>query len=286
MALWIVFPVVAFALFGAVVWLSAFVTDQLKGGNATAETSEVGAWWRLMWPLFAGLLIIAFLAGWASQEPDPADEWVAIELYLLAALVDAMILRAFFRAFRSAVSSRRVLTPIATVGLFHCRAVVSHAFTCAASADVLAAALAHEAAHIRARDPLRIWLAQLAADLQWPIPNARRRFRNWALALEIRRDDEAVLGGASATALAESILLAAKLRSFPSSQPTAAITGQHNGLALRVRRLLADQTRKRPVSVRRLYWIRTSYFTAIAVAAAAGIAYGDSLLLLLPGVGR
>jgi len=287
MALWIVFPVVAFSLFGAVVWVAAAGRSRREEeARATAETSEVRAWWRLMSPLFAGGLVVAFLAGWALQEPDPADEWVAVELCLLAALVGTIILRALIRALRSVMSARRVRAPIATVGLFQCRAVVSDAFQKAASPEVLSAALAHEAAHVRGRDPLRIWLAQLATDLQWPAPHARRRFRRWALALEIQRDDEAVLGGASATALAESIILAAQLRRSSRAQPVAAITGQGDGLALRVRRLLANESGTRRARLSMSRWVRTSCLAAIAGAAMLGAAYGDAFLLLLPGVGR
>lgn len=281
MPLWHVFPVVAFALFGVVVWASAAGRSERK----QARTTELRAWWRLMWPLFAGTLVVAFLAGWALQEPDPADEWVTFELFLLAALVWTIMLRAFARAFRSVVSARCFQAPIATVGLFQCRTVVSEAFEKAASPEVLAAALAHEAAHMRGRDPLRIWMAQLAADLQWPIPHARRRFRSWAHALEMQRDDEAVLSGASPTALAESILLAAKLCTSRKAHPTAAITGQGDGLGLRVRRLLADQAARRPACPP-WFWIRTACLATIAVSAALGAAYGDAFLLLLPGVSR
>lgn len=286
MDLWLVFPVLAFSLFGAAVWASSLCQLEPDESRKWIEFSEARAWWRLMQPLAAGALVVAFLAGWALREPDPADERVAFEPCLLAGLVGAIVLRALFRATHSVLLARSLQAPIATVGLFRCRVVVSDAFKKAADEKVLDAALAHEAAHIRRRDPLRIWLAQLAADLQWPIPHGHRRFRNWALALEMQRDDEAVLDGASATALAESIIVAARLRTYPGAQPIARITGQGDGLALRVRRLLTDETASPPSGTRWHWWVRTSCLAAIVGAAMLGAAYGDSLLLLLPGVGR
>src|SRR5204862_92527 len=55
----------------------------------------------------------------------------------------------------------------------------------------LHAALEHEMAHARHRDPLRLWLAQIATDLQWPLVAAQQRFTDWRNALELARDAEA-----------------------------------------------------------------------------------------------
>jgi Zn-dependent protease with chaperone function len=52
----------------------------------------------------------------------------------------------------------------------------------------LAAVLAHAAAHARHRDPLRLWLAQLVTDAQWPAVAASARFHRWRAAVEIARD--------------------------------------------------------------------------------------------------
>lgn len=286
MAVWIVFSVISLALFGAVVCVSAAGGARQCAGEGVVTMSEEAAWWRLVWPPFAGIVVTAFLAGWAWQEPDPADEWVTVELCLIAALAGTVTLRAVVRACRSAILTRRAWAPIATVGLLRCRVVVSDEFENAASPEVLAAARAHEAAHARRRDPLRIWLAQIAVDLQWPVPHARRRFHRWALALEMRRDDEAVLGGASPTALAESIILAARLSRPWSARCTAGITGQGDGLALRVRRLLADEVGGRSIGVTLPWWIRGSCVATVAASAALGAVYGDAFLSLMPGVGR
>lgn len=284
MALWIVFPAVACATSGVVVW---FFAAGIAGRAHAPSASEVTEWRRLVWPLFAGALVLAFLAGWALQEPDPADERVALGMCLTAALVGAIDIRALLRALRSLCICRGTGAPIATIGLFRCRTVVCDAFRRAASPGVLAAALAHEAAHARARDPLRLWLAQIAADLQWPVPGARLRLRRWALALEAHRDDEAVASGVSPTALAEGILLAARLHVESSGRPSAAITGAGGGLAIRVRRLLEDGTRGQTLAAPgQAPWFGRACWAAVALAAVLGARFGDLLLVFLPGVGR
>ena len=79
----------------------------------------------------------------------------------------------------------------ATVALLRPRVVVCETFGAQLDEHALAAALAHEQAHARHRDPLRIWLAQIVTDLQWPLSGARARFEQWLFALELARDEEA-----------------------------------------------------------------------------------------------
>lgn len=285
MALWVAFPAVAAALFGTVVWITAAGAGHQER-TSELSVSETRAWWKLVWPVFAGALVVAFLTGWALQEANPADEWVTLKMRALAGVVLAVVLRALLRALCSVRASRHAGAPIVTVGLLRCRTVISDAFEKAASPQVLAAALAHEAAHAWYRDPLRIWMAQLAADLQWPMPRVRRRFRNWVLTLEMRRDDVAIDAGAAPTALAEGILLAARLHSGSVALPSAAVTGSGEGLALRVRRLLYNHAVSGEGTMPRQHMTWLWCCAAFAVAAWLGAFYGDSLLMLLPGIGR
>ncbi len=285
MALWIAFPALAAALFGTVVWVTAAGVGH-QGRVRDLSVSKTRAWWRLVWPVFAGALVVAFLTGWALQEANPADEWVTLKVRALAGVVLAVVLRALLRALRSVRAARHAGGPIVTVGLLRCRTVISDAFEKAASPQVLAAALAHEAAHARYRDPVRIWMAQIATDLQWPMPRARRRFRNWVLALEMCRDDEAIDSGATPTALAESILLAARLHSGCATLSRAAVTGSGEGLVLRVRRLLSKPAVSGDGTMPRQRLTGLWCYAAIAVAGWLGALYGDALLMLLPGVGR
>src|SRR5260370_31955357 len=64
---------------------------------------------------------------------------------------------------------------------------------------------AHEQAHARHRDPLRIWLAQLVSDLQWPQPRAIARLASWRHALELSRDEEARASGVAGAHLPSAI---------------------------------------------------------------------------------
>jgi beta-lactamase regulating signal transducer with metallopeptidase domain len=129
--------------------------------------------------------------------------------------------RTVWRAARSLTISRTHLT-IATVGFFRPRIIVSPQFAEAIDKQALAAAMEHEGAHARHRDPLRLWLAQLATELLWPAPAATLRLQIWKRALEIARDDEARSRGAAGPDLAAAIL--ASLRSTRVIPQVAAAT--------------------------------------------------------------
>lgn len=276
------FLVVALAAFGAVAAASMAHSAWLDRHRYTQPATLEATWRKLTAPLFLGMLGVAFVVGWAIQEPDPADEWVSYELIALAALVAAVLLRACVRAARSALAAHRSTIPIGTVGLLRCRTVVSPEFANAASSEVLTAALAHEAAHARGRDPIRLLLAQFAADLQFPLPQARQQYRDFVHLLEVRRDDEAVARGACPVALAEGILLAAKLTHRTADPTCVRITGGGDRLAQRVRRLL-DPTApgQRPAPSRNTgCW----FLAQLIVAAALGGLQGEAVLRLIPGV--
>jgi len=272
-----VLVIVAAALFGVVVWLVA-----LAMGRAQHRALEHRAWWRLVFPLFSGLVMIAFLVGWAIQEPDPADERVGLALGLVAVVTGLITLRAIVRSVTALRLSSDAQIPLGTVGFVKPRVIVSEALRRIASREILAAGLAHEAAHVEHRDPLRIWVAQLAADLQWPIPGTARRFSAWLLALEAQRDDEAVASGVAPEDLAEAILIAARLqRGAPVT--AANVLGAGDGIAWRVRRLLATDRSVVPVSHAAAMWISC---TAVVIAAVGlGISYGDAVVGSLPGIG-
>ena len=71
-----------------------------------------------------------------------------------------------------------------TVGLVRPRVRIDERLRDAVPAPSLAAVQAHEEAHARHRDPLRIWLAQTITDLQWPGRHARAPYesgsRRWS----------------------------------------------------------------------------------------------------------
>lgn len=277
----ILLAVAAAALSGTMVWPVAFAAGW---AGSSVRHRERAAWWRLVLPLVAGGLMLAFLIGWAVQESDPADERVGIGILVLALFSSGIALRASTRGAQALRLGAYARIPVGTLGIMKPRVVVSPEFTASVSDDVLAAALAHEAAHVRGRDPLRIWLAQLAADLQWPVPGTSRRFSAWLLALEAERDDEAVANGASGEDLAEAILVAARLRCLSRGQACAHAAGAGEGIAWRVRRLLREDIPNGVLRPGSLWGAAGSCLALATVAVWLGICYGDAVLGVLPGI--
>lgn len=286
MGLEMLVPILATALPGLVLWILAVGILLTRAGSPDEETR---AWWRLVTPLLGAAITLAFIAGWAVQEPDPADERAGAAVLAPALVAACVLTRAVFRSALAAFAGVRTrCAPIETIGLFDPRVVVTDAFRQAVSEEVLAAAHLHEAAHVRGRDPLRIWLVQLAADLQWPVPGARRRFDAWLLGLEVKRDDEALASGACAEDLAEAILAAARMQSRRSQGVRAGIEGGGHGLAWRVRRLLGAPpaiSRARSEVRRSLLFVATSGGVLFA-AAWLGLRHGDIVLSMVPGLRR
>ncbi|MEC7526397.1 MAG: M56 family metallopeptidase [Myxococcota bacterium] len=274
----LVFVGLSSALAICATWTVAIATFRSR---RAAVTSEVGAFWRVVAPVLAAAAVLAFFVGWAVQEPDPADEWLEAGFWGLSAATAIVVLRATARG----LSALRIPPglPVGVVGLFRPRVVVSEAFGRGVDESVLRAALAHEAAHVRHRDPLRIWLVAFATDLQWPLPGARSRFESWLLALEVERDDEALARGATRGALAEAILAAARLTRGPTRTAVAAV-GSEPGVALRMRRLLGGGARPRVRDDRR--WAPWVVGSGLLFVAWLGHGWGDALLAVLPGVGR
>lgn len=277
----LVLAVVGAVLFAAIVWGGALA----QGLGNPVRDAEGRAWWALMRPLYAWGIVFAFLWGWSLQEPNPADERVGRHLELLAAIASVVALRALVRAVRAARARTPHSVPIATVGLHRPRIVVSQRFRDSASPEVVAAARAHEQAHVEHCDPLRIWLAQLAADLQWPMPGVSRRFAEWLLALEADRDSAALAKGADPEDLAEAIVTAARLQCGPTPVAAAAITGTGDGISWRVHRLLspgAATPRRKP----RPRLSRDAWIAALIGALCLGLVYGESVMHALFGVVR
>lgn len=269
----LVLTIVAAVLFAVVVWLGALAQGLFDRG---AGDTEQRAWWALVRPLSAWGVVFAFLWGWSLQEPNPADERVGLHLELLAVVAAVIALRALVRAIRAARTPPPTSIPIATVGLLHPRIVVSQTFYDDAPPEVVAAALAHEKVHVERRDPLRILLAQLVTDLQWPVPGVSRRFASWLLALEADRDSAALAEGADAEDLAEAIVTAARLQCGPLRAAAAAAAGAGDHIRWRVQRLLSPRAAAAPGSRSRL--ARNAWIATFVGALCLGLAYGDSVM--------
>jgi Zn-dependent protease with chaperone function len=122
---------------------------------------------------------------------------------------------------------------IATRGVFAARVVVQGRFVRALDDASLLGALRHEAAHLRDRDPLRYFVAEWALAANplggWLL---RSEFTRWLVARETHCDREAVLAGASATALAHALIRAAR---FPAPVAGRTALGASGAKVLRLR---------------------------------------------------
>jgi hypothetical protein len=235
--------------------------------------------WRELWlPLLPPAAVLAALAGWALREPADAE---ALPPALVAASLPFLLVwaRALARAM-ARLGAPHGGSPAFTVGLLRPRAVLSPRLAAALDVAALHAAHEHELAHVRRRDPLRVWLAELAADLQWPWPAAQARLGAWRRALELACDEEARRRGVDGADLAAAIVGAARLVVRPAPG-TVGLT-ESSALDERVHRLLAPL----PPAARRS--LAERFLPALSVlgllgACAAGAIWGEDAVRSLLG---
>jgi beta-lactamase regulating signal transducer with metallopeptidase domain len=142
------------------------------------------------------------------------------------------------RPLRAAIvcSASEELT-LGTRGWLRPRVFIGAAFAETLTDDMLASALGHERAHVRALDPLRFALLELALAVnplgRWLLePHARR----WFAAREVHCDREAVMQGFQPLPLADAIVRAAR----PGAREAVGLGAPELGvLELRIRLLLA-----------------------------------------------
>ena len=231
--------------------------------------------WRALWrPVIPAVLMVSILVGWAIMEPAQSDERLPSSVLVVSGVFIALWLRA---AIRAIVALREHTPHVAgTVGLWRARVVLSEALTARLDPEALDAVRAHEAAHVRHRDPLRIWLAQLVTDLQWPWPAAQDRFAQWRHVLELARDEEARLSGTDGADLAAAVLFAARLHTSCSAGATL-IDGQI-GLEARITRLLAPLPSDETLSV---MTSPLTLFPVSLVGVLSGVRFGEGLVQTL-----
>ncbi len=260
-----------------------------RDGDGDAGVAERHAWLHLWLPVAPTWIIAAWLGGWALREPDPVhdrlDPWLLLASCLPFALVAS---RALFRA-GWALLREPAGQPICTAGLLRPRIVFSPFLVPSLEDRQVRAAWEHEQAHVRHRDPLRIWLGQLAADLQWPWPGARDRFDHWLEMLEQARDDEARQHGVSGADLAAAVVVTLKYASqdrhgTATSRPRllvdAALGGNPQALERRIVRLLANRSANvapAPPETHRA-WLPLMLACTLLTAVLLGALYGESIL--------
>ena len=245
--------------------------------SATSARQREQACWKALWtPVYPALVGLFTLLGWVALEPRDA-ELLPGSILAVSALFAGIWMRAFTRAVKSAYAQRPHVVA-GTVGLWRPRTVLSHELIAQLDVDALEAARAHEAAHLRHRDPLRIWLAQLVTDLQWPWPGACTRFDEWRRVLELARDEEARCTGIDGADLAAAILSAVRMATPSSSIPTLIAT--RRDLEERIERLLAPLHVGEPP--RRPSMTPLLVLTSMClVGVASGLRFGEALIQLM-----
>lgn len=235
------------------------------------------AWFRLLRPLIPALLVAACLCGWALSQPDPVPDRVGPLVFVVGAPFGLIGVRALLRAAWSLLLRPGDLG-IATMGLIRPHVVIAPELARSLDARALDAALAHERAHVRHLDPLRIWIAQFVTDLQWPWSSAQRRFETWLTALEHARDDEARAEGVDGADLAAALVASIRFHRGRAGGICAPLIGDRSALEERVARLLQplpSQSDDTPA----IWRVAVLLTLALVTAVALGALYGERLII-------
>jgi beta-lactamase regulating signal transducer with metallopeptidase domain len=214
--------------------------------------------------LALGLVVPAFVL----YEPPGTAETAGAVLIGFAALAAGLLVRGAVRAWRSyrasaalvaawMASARRVQLEgvaipayrlesefplVAVAGLWRPRLLVAGSVLDTCTARELALVLAHEQAHVRARDNLRRLLLDAAPDLLSGTASGSAMLRSWHQAAEEAADERALAGASRAAAcdLAGALIKVARLApaACPLPLPASAFF-RGESLERRVRRLLA-----------------------------------------------
>lgn len=221
-------------------WFFSAALHQVEGTEAHACLFDHGVAALCFEPGYFGLALAVAVAVMSRgvigrlRPPTPAAH-----LHALAARIDGLL---GHQPALHVLRGRIVVTDtsgfaVGTFGWARPRVFVGAAFADLLSDEMLTGALAHEREHVRALDPLRYLVLEVALAVN-PLgrfllaPHAAR----WLAARESHCDREAVIGGARPLPLADAIVRAARL----VSRPLVALGGSHAAaLKFRISLLLA-----------------------------------------------
>ena len=235
----------------------------------TRHAHEMGSstvWWLMVAPV---VLPLTWLIGASTHQWDGHHAVVAclsaheatvvcMDIFLVVAFVIAPVVwRAIGQRDRTIASELIVTTHdgvtysrgqgvaglVRTRGLLSPRIEVDNRIVDTLDASQLKSVLLHERAHVRGRDPLKKWLAQLCLSTNPLGGLLRGDLARWDLGREVRCDVAAVRAGADRFALASALVKVAK------SQPRlpAGCCGLIGADALHLRvRVLCDDALPRP----------------------------------------
>jgi hypothetical protein len=238
---------------------------------------EHAAWMRLWRPLIPALVVAAWLCGWALSQPDPVPHRVGPLVFIVCAPFALIGVRAVLRAGWSLLGTPEQFG-IATVGLIRPHIVCAPELVKVLDERAIEAALAHERAHVRHLDPMRIWIAQFVTDLQWPWASAQRRFETWLAALEHARDDEARAEGIEGADLAAALVASVRFHHNIAQGACARLIGDRSALAERVERLLQPLESAPPDRTPTARQVALFLTLALVVALALGTLYGERVV--------
>lgn len=203
------------------------------------------------------LFHLLFVAGLTFAAWDRYSAWARVRhtLSVLSSSAPASDsdIAAASRSAGLALSQVRVLeglpTPAFTVGLLRPRIYLAPEIASALTAEELAAVLAHEAEHLRRRDPLRLSLLRFISHTLFWLPALRRLADDFADEAEIRADDAAA---ADRPLVLASAILALARWNQPRPRNTGAVAfDERDLLERRVRRLAGEKTQPRSHVTRR-----------------------------------
>jgi hypothetical protein len=140
------------------------------------------------------------------------------------------------------------------------------------------AALAHERAHVRHLDPLRIWIAQFVTDLQWPWASAQSRFQTWLATLEEARDDEARARGIEGSDLAAALVASIRFYRGRRTGICAHLIGERSALEERIERLLRPPATPAQEATPTIWQLVLLVTCTLLVALALGDIYGERII--------
>ena len=263
-------------LFGGTMILACCWWPALDASGASARHLERLRWRHIWLPLVPALIVTAWLCGWASAEPDPTPKKASMFVILAGVPFALLFGRAAVRAVWSLVRDEGDVVT-ATVGLLRPWILFSPYLAKTLEDRTIEAALEHERAHARHRDPLRIWLAQLATDLQWPWPQALERFGLWIVALELARDEEARASGVEGSDLATAILASARLGRQAILPANAALINDPSTFKERISRLL-EPAQLEPSQTHTLMWTALVAIPVLLCAIGFGSAFGERIV--------
>lgn len=233
--------------------------------------------WRRLWqPLLPSAIVFSALVGWALIEPENAER-----LPLLFIAIGAPFALIWVRGIARALWGLRRARPAtaATVGVFRPHVVIAPVFWRSLDDFSRDAVRAHEDAHVRHRDPLRVWTARLATDLQWPGRHATRRFADWRHALELARDEAVRREGVDGADLAAAVIAALR-SSGANAAPTVSIAGGPEDVRDRIARLLAPLPATHDEPAWSHAW-RVSTLAATVSALMFGASFGEPIVRAL-----